>query len=97
MKNVYTKFQDKQEDMTLMDYLSIDRTTLSIERTHLAYMRTVVSMIVAGITLFKILNGVEGYICAAILFLSAVYFYVRGRKICRNISKNLHVLEDEDD
>ncbi|MDD2971789.1 MAG: DUF202 domain-containing protein [Lachnospiraceae bacterium] len=90
-------FHDKRKDMTLNDYLSVERTKLSVERTHLSYMRTVVSMIVAGITLYKLVPGWEGAVTAGILLVSAIYFYIRGRKVCRETERNLQCVEDEDD
>lgn len=93
----YRNFREHKPELTLNDYLAIDRTSLSIERTHLSYMRTVVSMVVAAITFIKILGGIEGVICALILLGSALYFYIRGKKVCSKISKNLKYVEDEDD
>lgn len=84
------EFEQNKDNMTLEEYLSL-------ERTHLSYMRTVVSMIVAGITLFKLVNGWEGLICAGILLLSATYFYIRGKKVCNSTKKHLRYIEDEDD
>lgn len=90
-------FQDKKEEMTINDYLSVERTRLSIERTHLSYMRTVVSMVVAGITLYKLVSGWEGILAATILMVSAIYFYIRGKKVCNETDRNLRYVEDEDD
>ena len=86
-----------QEDLTLNDWLAVDRTRLANERTHLSYMRTVVSMIVAAITLYNILKGPEGIICSIILFASSVYFFIRGTRICRIVDKKLNTLYDEDE
>jgi len=90
-------FRERKEEMTLNDYLSVERTRLSIERTHLSYMRTVVSMVVAGITLYKLVPGWEGMLAAGILMVSAIYFYIRGKKICSETDRNLRYVEDEDD
>lgn len=91
------EFRDKRDEMTLNDYLSVERTRLSIERTHLSYMRTVVSMVVAGITLYKLVPGWEGMLTAGILLVSALYFYIRGKKVCKESDRNLRYVEDEDD
>ncbi len=87
----------RQEELTLNDWLAVDRTRLSNERTHLSYMRTVVSMVVAAITLNSILKGTTGIICAVILVLSSIYFFIRGIRICRTVDKKLNSLYDEDD
>lgn len=86
-----------EEDLTLNDWLAVDRTRLSNERTHLSYMRTVVSMVVAAITLFNLLKGPEGIICAAILFVSSVYFFIRGTRVYHLVDKKLGSLYDEDE
>ena len=90
-------FRDRKDEMMLNDYLAVERTRLSIERTHLSYMRTVVSMVVAGITLYKLVPGWEGMLAAGILMVSAIYFYIRGKKVCNATDRNLRYIEDEDD
>lgn len=90
------EFHDRK-DTRLDVYLSLERTRLSVERTHLSYMRTVVSMLVAGITLYKIVPGWEGILTAGILLCSACYFYIRGKRVCRDTKNNLQYIEDEDD
>lgn len=99
MKNsVFETFKGIQPNMNLNDYLALERTHLSVERTHLSYMRTVISMLVAAITLYKLLEGtVEGIAVAVILVISAAAFYIRGRKVCGKVRKNLKQIEDEDD
>jgi putative membrane protein len=52
MRNPYLKFRDKE--LTLNDYLAIDRTTLANERTFLAYGRTALAMIIIGGSLLKL-------------------------------------------
>lgn len=94
---IFKAYHENKEEITLNDYLAMERTHLSVERTHLSYMRTVVSMVVAGITLFNLLSGWEGYACAGILAISAVYFWIRGRKVCKTANHNLRYFEDEDD
>lgn len=96
-KNTFAAYKGNKTNLTVNDYLSIERTHLSVERTHLSYMRTVISMIVAAITLYNILVGIAGIIVAVILLASAVVFYIRGRKVCREVNHNLKQIEDEDD
>lgn len=94
---IFKAYRENKEEITLNDYLAMERTHLSVERTHLSYMRTVVSMIVAGITLLNLLSGWEGYACAGILIVSAAYFWIRGRKVCKAANDHLKYIEDEDD
>jgi putative membrane protein len=46
LRNPYQRFQDRE--LTLNDYLAVDRTVLSNERTALAYGRTILAMIAIG-------------------------------------------------
>jgi len=45
--SIYRKF--KIEELTLRDYLALERTIMSNERTLLAYLRTGIALLIAGI------------------------------------------------
>ncbi len=47
----------KSRELTLTDYLAIDRTVLANERTALAYARTVLAMVVIGGTCIKLFDA----------------------------------------
>ena len=49
--NPYEEF--RQRDLSLTDYLAIDRTILANERTVLAYARTALAMVIIGGTAIK--------------------------------------------
>ncbi len=49
--NPYQRFRDRE--LSLADFLAIDRTVLANERTALAYGRTVLAMLVVGGTCIK--------------------------------------------
>ncbi|SHH67929.1 putative membrane protein [Clostridium collagenovorans DSM 3089] len=92
----YDSYKNNPEKIILRDSLAIDRTKLANERTYLSYMRTVVSFSVAAITLLKLLGGIEGVIVAIILVISAVYFYIRGSKLYKEVSENLDFVCKDD-
>jgi putative membrane protein len=46
------------ENLILRDHLAIDRTRLANERTLLSWLRTALMMLVSGITLLKLFEGV---------------------------------------
>ena len=54
--NPYSKFRDVS--LTLNDYLAIDRTILSNERTLLAYGRTALAMVIIGGSALKFFDSV---------------------------------------
>lgn len=51
----YHRFRNR--DLTLTDYLAIDRTVLANERTLLAYGRTALGMVVVGGTIIRFLDA----------------------------------------
>lgn len=82
----YNRYAD---DMTLNDYLSVDRTVLANERTLLSYLRTAITFIVAGITLGQILIGKEKIYVVVILFVSAFFFTIYGVYNYRKVANKL--------
>jgi putative membrane protein len=53
-----TPYRGQAEQLILRDRLAIDRTRLANERTVLAWLRTALMMLVSGITLLKLFEGV---------------------------------------
>ena len=51
-------YADKDEPLILRDHLAIERTRMANERTLLAWVRTALMMLVSGITLLKLFQGV---------------------------------------
>lgn len=51
----YLEFQPEQ--MILRDYLALERTAMSNERTLLAYVRTMIGVMAVGGTLIKLFEG----------------------------------------
>ena len=51
-REMYEKFLAK--DLILRDYLAIERTILTNQATFLAYIRTSLTMMVVGVTLFQL-------------------------------------------
>lgn len=74
---VYKDFLSKQ--LILRDYLAIERTILTNEATYLAYIRTALTIIVIGVTLFKLSteNVILQYL-GIILTLSGVLVIIVG-------------------
>lgn len=55
-KEAYSQVDEKR--MQLRDYLAIDRTILSNQNTFLAYVRTALTLFVAGLTFVRFFNEI---------------------------------------
>lgn len=97
-KNRYEKYVSglEEKELSLGDILSVERTRLSIERTYLSYTRTAVSFLAASISVYKLLQGIEGYISAVILLVSALYFFLRGRAVTQGIKRELQIFDTDE-
>ena len=84
-KNAYLRFRGKE--LTLNDYLAIDRTVLANERTLLAYGRTALAMLIIGGTCLKFFDtwwmttiGVAFMIGSALVTARGWMRYVRMKR-----------------
>ena len=81
----YKKFS--ADEITLRDRLAIDRTVLANQRTLLAYARTSIGLLAAGITFIQFLDSVYAtvigfiaVICSVVVAYFGVKSYARGRR-----------------
>ena len=81
----YARFLES--DLTLRDYLAIDRTVLANERTFLSYVNTALALVVAGVSLIKFFTtGILSTVGALLIFGGVLVFgiglrtFVRGHK-----------------
>lgn len=72
----YDRFNSK--DLIIRDYLAIQRTNLSNERTFLAYIRTFVGLLAVGVTFIKLLDAKFLIIVGVILVAFAIVSLVVG-------------------
>ena len=80
MRDKATPYEGLGDQLILRDRLAADRTILSNERTFLAYIRTALTLFIAGLSFvhFEILGSpiVDGTICATFVVLSIATFLV---------------------
>jgi putative membrane protein len=74
--NPYTRF--RRQDLTLNDYLAIDRTVMANERTVLAYARTALALAVVGGTCLKFFDMLWLEIIGTLLLIAGALVGVRG-------------------
>ncbi|MEK7588205.1 MAG: DUF202 domain-containing protein [Patescibacteria group bacterium] len=76
-EELYKEFSTK--DLILRDYLAIERTILTNEATFLAYIRTSLTVVVVGVTLFQLSPGKDILQYIGIGFvLFGFYIFIRG-------------------
>jgi len=103
--NPYERFRGQR--LTLNDYLAIDRTELSNERTLLAYGRTAIALLVTGVSAIKFFDsiwvsavGAVFVACSiAVALIGARRYHAMGRRVAaaleRQTGESTHPLEDE--
>ena len=58
ISRLHPPYKEQSQQLILRDVLAIDRTRLANERTLLAWVRTAVMLLVSGMTLLKLFEGV---------------------------------------
>ncbi|RKX26897.1 MAG: DUF202 domain-containing protein [Candidatus Zixiibacteriota bacterium] len=74
--NTYSSF--KKRDMLLRDHLAVDRTTLSNQNTFLAYIRTALTLFVAGVTFIRFFGSTAIEIIGWCFVPIGVFTFVTG-------------------
>lgn len=72
----YHRFRDR--DLTLNDYLAIDRTVLANERTLLAYGRTSLALLIIGGSCIKFFDALWLHAAGAVFIAAAALAMARG-------------------
>ena len=85
----YAKFSKKE--FNLCDYLAIDRTSLANERTFLAYLRTALTVFIAGVTFIRffdsILIEIIGWIFVPVSIATFLIGIIRFKKFKKQVFK----------
>lgn len=87
--NPYSGYSKK--DLILRDVLAVDRTILSNERNLLAYIRTALAVLVAGVTLIHFFEGfilqVTGWVLIPVGVSTMAIGFRRYRKVKQTIEQ----------
>ena len=90
-------------DVSIQSALSIERTILANRRTLLAYIRSAISLIVAGAGLIKFINdtvwvtiGIICIILAPITLICGIFDYFYVKKII-NVEKSVLAMADDEE
>lgn len=86
----------ENQSMTLRDYLAIDRTLLANERSFLSYIRTALTLVIAGVTLIKFfgegITEILGWgliVFGTLLFFSGAVRYETNEEVIKRINGQL--------
>lgn len=81
----YTDYIKDHKSMILRDYLAVDRTILTNETAFMAYVRTSLALLAAGVSLIKFFNDpvmhILGWSFMGIGTVLAMYGYHRYRQV----------------
>ncbi|MHB1285148.1 MAG: DUF202 domain-containing protein [Leptospirales bacterium] len=95
MRRIRYSKRETKESMRISDYLSVDRTIMANERTLLAYIRTSVGLLIAGLVLIRFFHQTHfdvyqvcGFL-ALLVALSIMIFGIRDFMHMRGVYKDL--------
>lgn len=93
-RNPYVKFRDRE--LSLNDYLAVDRTILANERTFLAYGRTSLALVIIGGSCIKLFEAIWIHAIGILFFLAAGTLAAYGWRRYRQVKDYVSVaLETE--
>ncbi|MEC4685061.1 MAG: DUF202 domain-containing protein [Nitrospirota bacterium] len=83
--------KNSREHLFLRDHLAAQRTTLANERTFLSYVRTALTLLVAGVSFIKFFGSVVIQVLGWILIPLGLFTLVKGvisfRRMARRIEE----------
>lgn len=91
--SIWELYDNNVKDLSLSDYLAIERTLLANERTMLAYVRTSLAMAGAGATLVHFVSSFYGSFIGWFLILSGITAAVTGAIKYKSTANKLSALE----
>lgn len=86
-------FNHNNKHLILRDHLSADRTILSAQRTHLAYIRTALTLFIAGVSLIKFFDALILHIIGWLMFPAAIFTVIMGFSNYAKIKKLVSKIE----
>lgn len=87
--NPYSRFRGR--DLTLNDYLAIDRTVLANERTLLSYTRTALTQVIMGASAMKFFDSTLMVIIGSLFCVSGAVTLIIGTRRYRHTDRLLRV------
>jgi putative membrane protein len=90
-ENPYERFQSK--DLILRDFLAMDRTILANERTFLGYIRTALTLLVAGATFIKFFDQAFVYVLGWVFIPLGLFTLVFGLGRFMKMKQRISVMQ----
>lgn len=88
-KKAHSIYDFNRDDMTLKDFLAVDRTALANERTFLAYIRTGIGFLAIAISLIKLFHSIFTNVLGALFVILAIVTSVYGLYRYKRMSKKI--------
>ncbi len=93
----YKKYaEEHKEPLQLRDYLAIDRTLLANERSLLAYMRTAITLFIAGISLIKFFDSVFVKALGEVFLAGTLLIFIQGVRRYKATQQMYEILNEVD-
>lgn len=81
--------EKNKRHLFLRDHLAAQRTTLANERTFLAYIRTALTLFVAGVSFIKFFGSIIIEVLGWILIPIGVFIFIKGIISFRRMNKRI--------
>jgi len=91
-REAYTKFSE--DEFILRDYLAIDRTILANERTFLAYLRSALTVFIAGVTFIKFFDNLLIEIVGWFFVPIGILTFIIGTNRFQKFKKQMYRISD---
>ena len=93
----YKKYAEKhKEPLQLRDYLAIDRTLLANERSLLAYVRTAITLFIAGISLIKFFDSFLVKVLGEVFVAATILLFIQGVRRYKATEQMYEILNEVD-
>ncbi len=94
--HTYQRFTEgKKDELTLRDYLAVDRTIMANETSFMSYIRTSLTVVVAGVSIIHFFNGTVMTIVGWVFIAFAALLFIHGATRYDSMEQILHRITGE--
>jgi putative membrane protein len=94
--HTYQRFTEgKKDELTLRDYLAVDRTIMANETSFMSYIRTSLTVVVAGVSIIHFFGGPLMTVLGWLFIAAAALLFVHGATRYDSMEQILHRITGE--